>query len=518
MGDEETIGQQVSSSLFDRISQFFTNIWQDFTKSLAGPEDPNDASLMNELWKAGSAVNMSTDSVAMFTPLDDQKIPQPVADAIENAKNNPSFFNSIWLAVLNVAYHAGYLFSILPAIYGAESLEANKKYTPTPIDLSILSEIRHRDNSLNDYTTEKAQENGFKLEDIETMFEAMTPLLSVNDIQLLYNRNIIDASTAAEKLAKLGYNEENQALIKELFNLLPPLSDMVRMAVREAFSPAIIDAYGLHDNLPSDFINNAGLLGLNEEWAKAYWAAHWELPSTTAAFEMYHRGIINDAELNTLLQTKDIMPYWRNKLIQIAYNNYTRVDVRRMHKLGILNEDDVYRSYKDLGYNDDKAANMTAFTIQYNAEDNNSATKNDILDSYEKGAIDEQTTKEYLQSLNYDEASIGYFIAKTEYDKAIKEKNTRLDIIKKQYVKGLFPPEEIHNKLNALNMPAAEIKTTVELWDIERLARDKTFPRSVLNRLYREKKISEQEFRDELRKSGYQDKYIDWFILDEQED
>ncbi|GAH81965.1 unnamed protein product, partial [marine sediment metagenome] len=117
------------------------------------------------------------------------------------------------------------------------------------------------------------------------------------------------------------------------------------MAVREAFTPAIAKKFGQYEDFPPDFEKYAGMKGLSKEWAERYWAAHWSLPSPSQGYDMLHRGIIDNKELFMLMKALDIMPFWRDKLMQMSYHLLTRVDIRRMYKAGVLTEAEVYESY-----------------------------------------------------------------------------------------------------------------------------------------------------------------------------
>ena len=134
--------------------------------------------------------------------------------------------------------------------------------------------------------------------------------------------------------------------------------------------------------------------GFDPQWAQYYWYSHWVLPGTTQGYEMMHRGIISQGELQTLLRVSDIPSFWREKLMEMSYKPYTRVDVRRMYGLGVLDESGVKRSYLDLGYNDEKAEAMTQFTILYEAGDDadiltqyKDLTKAMVLQAFKKGMI-----------------------------------------------------------------------------------------------------------------------------------
>lgn len=167
------------------------------------------------------------------------------------------------------------------------------------------------------------------------------------------------------ELRRIGIHPNYNHLYKELAYQIPPVADIITMAVREAFTPAIAARFGQYEDLPSEFVEWVGKKGLSREWAERYWAAHWSLPSPQQGFEMLHRGVIGEADLNMLMRALDIMPFWRDKLTQIAYRPLSRVDVRRMFALGVLDVSSVRKAYTDIGYNDYNADLMTQFTIKY---------------------------------------------------------------------------------------------------------------------------------------------------------
>ncbi|MBA7524177.1 hypothetical protein ES705_16314 [subsurface metagenome] len=172
-------------------------------------------------------------------------------------------------------------------------------------------------------------------------------------------------SNLGTELRRIGIHPNYNSLYKELAYQIPPVADIITMAVREAFTPDIAARFGQYQDLPSQFVEWVGKKGLSKEWAERYWAAHWSLPSPQQGFEMLHRGVIGEGDLNMLMRALDIMPFWRDKLIQIAYRPLTRVDVRRMFALGVLDVSGVRKAYTDLGYNDYNADLMTNFTIKY---------------------------------------------------------------------------------------------------------------------------------------------------------
>lgn len=193
----------------------------------------------------------------------------------------------------------------------------------------------------------------------------------------------------SNELRKIGVHENYHHVYKELAYQIPPVADIITMAVREAFTPDIAARFGQYQDLPPEFVDWVGKKGLSREWAERYWAAHWSLPSVQQGFEMLHRGIIGTKDINMLMRALDIMPYWRNKLIEMAYRPLTRVDVRRMYALGVLDVSGINKAYRDIGYNEYNADLMTNFTIKYTE-----AIETRKRESQERAAQKEQEAKE----------------------------------------------------------------------------------------------------------------------------
>ena len=142
------------------------------------------------------------------------------------------------------------------------------------------------------------------------------------------------------------------------------------MAVREAWNDEVAERFDYDQGielLPSEPFEAQGL---SMDWVKRYWRAHWVLPSVTAGDQMLHRlrpgttdnPFTND-DLRTLLRTADISPFFIERMIEISFATYTRVDLRRMFKAGVLTEDEVYQGYLDIGYDEAKARNLSDFAI-----------------------------------------------------------------------------------------------------------------------------------------------------------
>jgi len=233
-------------------------------------------------------------------------------------------------------------------------------------------------------------------------------------------------SDLGRQLSKIGIHPAYHNLYKELAFQIPPVADIITMAVREAFTPEIASRFGQYEGLPTAFVEWVGKKGLNREWAERYWAAHWSLPSPQQGFEMLQRGVISRDDLALLLRALDIMPFWRDKLIQISYNPLTRVDIRRMYGLDIINTTEVNKAYQDIGYNSENAARLTTFTVKLTEQAKARAeaakekaeagkaplwTTAQTLSFVKKGLITTDRARQELIWLGYDDERIRIYLA-----------------------------------------------------------------------------------------------------------
>lgn len=137
------------------------------------------------------------------------------------------------------------------------------------------------------------------------------------------------------------FNERAQAK-------LPGPGDMVRFQLREVFLAERRDELvGEEDREVFDAYMRQ--LGFSKFWADSYWGAHWVLPSISQLNEMLFRGVIDQDEWTRFVRFNDFEPSQIPNLQEIIFNPYTRVDVRRMHRMGILTDLELLQAYADLG-------------------------------------------------------------------------------------------------------------------------------------------------------------------------
>ncbi len=332
---------------------------------------------------------------------------------------------------------------------------------------------------------------------------------ATGDIVSLALRTDPDLSGLGEQLRKIGIHPDYHELYKELAYVIPPVSDIITMAVREVFTPAIAARFGQYEDFPAPLEEWAGKKGLSKEWAERYWAAHWSLPSATQGFQMLHRGVISQKDLDMLLKAQDVMPFWRDKLTQIAYRPLTRVDVRRMYKEGVLNETGVYEAYLDHGYSDENAKKMTEFTIRQALSSQAKFTSRDVIAAFTKRMINAGEARGLLRDLGIRPDDVSYILSRAEYKRKWDLTDSRIAGIRNLYRKGVYNENQARAKLLALNLPSDEVEVLFEQWWFEKegdLA--PTWTKAETIRFAKAGTITKPRAKTELERMGYDDEHI----------
>jgi len=344
----------------------------------------------------------------------------------------------------------------------------------------------------------------------EIILEIDRPLLNPSDIRDLYLRGLINEEQHDHMLMQFGYTKEQVDFIKELYFYVPTVADLVRMAVREAFNDETAEKFGMDEDYPQEFENYAKWQGLSPFWAKKYWRAHWELPSLTQGYEMLHRRIIDKDTLKLLMKAQDVMPFWRDKLIELSYNVFTRVDVRRMYQEGVLTEEEVKEAYMDLGYDEKRAEALTKWTVKEATAEDRKLTRSIIEDLFKRNLLKKEEAIQMLVDLGYRQEYAELIIAKAEYDKEKKIKDRVVNAVRKQYLEGLIDENDAIEKLSKINMLSDEIDLLIYEWQLEKEARQKHLTIHQLERVAKKGIIDRETFIREARKLGYTEQYADW--------
>jgi len=301
----------------------------------------------------------------------------------------------------------------------------------------------------------------------QTYLDAILTKPSSQDLVAYHLRKDPSLSLLPADLRKIGIHDEFLDVYQTLAYPIPPVADIITMAVREAFSPAIAECFGQYQDYPPEFEEWALKKGLSKEWSQRYWAAHWSLPSAQQGFEMLHRGVIEQDELNMLLRALDIMPFWRDKLTCIAFRRLSRVDIRRMYRVGVMTEAEVYDAYLELGYNERDAKRMSEFTVKQTLATQSKFTERDIIAAYTKYMITRSEASSLLRVVGVRDENLDFILSSAEYKRSWEITESKISAIRNLYKKKVYDDSKARGELLRLDLPASRVDVLMEQWYID---------------------------------------------------
>ena len=354
-------------------------------------------------------------------------------------------------------------------------------------------------------------DQGFPTSYLSVFQEILYTTLQPAELATAQFRGLLTAADVHARLVVLGYTDANATTLQNMFTVLPGIQDLITMGVKEAFTPDIAARYGQYQDFPPRLGVEAAKQGLSPEWAQAYWAAHWDLPSVTQGFEMLHRGLITNDELVLLLRTLDVMPYWRDKMIGMSYNPYTRVDTRRMYDTGIIDRAGVLRSYLDLGYDATHAANLTEWTCRETRQDQKDLSKAELLNGMIYGLVSESEVTTALLALGYAADDVAFEIslkrAQADGYRRLPERAVQKGDLTAAYIGDLMTRAEYRDALRTMGYAEAEITLLIQLADVTKnkphAQANKDLVKGELLTAYRERLIDVSRLTTSLTEMGY---------------
>jgi len=348
-----------------------------------------------------------------------------------------------------------------------------------------------------------------------TYLDAVLTKPDSRDIVAYALRQDTSLATLEPMLRKIGIHPQFTDLYKTLAYQIPPVGDIITMAVREAFSPQVASKFGQYEDFPKELETFAAQKGLSKEWAERYWAAHWNLPSPQQGFEMLHRGVIDRTELDLLLRASDVMPFWRDRLTAIAFKPLTRVDVRRMYKEGVLDEREVFEAYQDAGYDDTNAERMAEFTVKQTLSSLSKFTSGDVVKAYTNRMIDSGEARQLLRDIGIRNDDANYIISTSNYKRLWEFTDEQIKGIRNLYKKRIYDENTSRDKLAKLNLPAEQINVLMEQWFYDKVEElDQTWTTAQTLKFLKRGIISPERARQELYLIGYTDERISVYLRD----
>ena len=407
---------------------------------------------------------------------------------------------------------------------------------PTPLDIPILAYASHT-GKLDEKTIDTNYASlGYNDAYKTVLFNYYKPKLSVTELleaeKRIENLNI----DVNEELKAHGFNDKEISVLRELSYAYPSPTDFIRFAVRDVFTKDKETQEALSAEFPEDIVPYAEKAGMRKDVLLWYWKAHWELPSPTQVYEMLHRlnpkvlevrgeaykSMDLDVEklktdLDTVkfyLKQADYDKRWRERLVAISYSPLTRVDLRRIYALGLIDDAELKARIMELGYTEKDAELIMEFYKTYRQEEAREWTKTEIKYLLYYGLVNDAEAKVLLEKLGYSEEDAKMLIDLWKAKIAEKDMRETQQFIRDAYALGEITREQAEAELRACGLSEEVIKVILDKEDKRRLSSQKLPSASTVVKWLKNNIITEDKAREILKKINVVEEYIDYYIAE----
>jgi hypothetical protein len=417
-------------------------------------------------------------------------------------------FQTPMLVVSIVMIVINYMKELMTASTGKIMQGYNSAFSPYALDATSAARAAFIAPEKYDEAYDALRRNGLSDKDITLLYLSINRTQDTETIRELFLRKEYSQLQAQAELMKQGYTPKRIEDLMKTWYPIPGPQDLITMAVREAFDEGQVRELGLDDNPQPAFTEWAEKQGISPYWSKMYWRSHWQLPSPQMGYEMLHRGQITEDQLLSLLTALDYSPRWHKALMGISYNVMTRVDVRRIFELGLINPQELEEAYSHMGYSPADSKLLRAWTeIEYNQEYKD-ITKTEVIKQYLEGIIEESQLTEMLHFMGYTSERIDTMVSLASYQRAFAKQSTRVAALRKLYISGDYSLAQVQQELAPFNIDPRRILEIVDQWELERKAGITPPKKAELDRWYMEDIVNGTEYVEEMQKIGYSEKNI----------
>jgi len=410
--------------------------------------------------------------------------------------------------------------SMIDVVGGTVTQRMNKSFSPMVPPPESVVRTSFIAPELHEKVVDALKRTGLSEDDIKLLFVSQYSLYSPAEVAELYWRGELDEEAANNRMMEMGFTRERVAELKKLWNRIPPMQDIIRYLGKEAFEPDMIRKFGLLDDYPRGEAEKwATANGYAPGWAEKEWIAHWRDLGVQFMLEALHRRVklrngqlVDAAFVDDYMRLIEIPPTLREIVRETSYNPFTRVDARRMHDLGVLDDDELVGVYMDQGYDEWHAEKMALFTIEYNQRNGRELTRADILAAYEDGDISFNQGVGLLVEIDYKEEYAGFLLGRVDLEKERALREEAIEAVKARYLANLITDPEARNQLMSAGLNVTRANELVNRWSVSRIQNMKLPSKTDLDKMFKHGIITEAEYRRELGRLGYREEYVAWFV------
>lgn len=239
---------------------------------------------------------------------------------------------------------------------------------------------------------------------------------------MMYRRGIIDEDTFKLYMNFQQFGDYQTDQMLQLKDVIPPIQDLIRFAVREAYGDHSPDV-----QYPA-MVEIAKKMGLTEQASEWYWYSHWDRIPVNLMFANYHRGLWDKTKLERMLKIVDIHPDDRADIMNVAYQPPTTRELGYGWDVGAYTLDDIKKFRRFGGLSPEDADKAATSLVAYRTEGERNSVRTELMYAYGFERIDEDILRSELQALNTPAEAIELWVQRSVlYRERLKKPTTDME-------------------------------------------------------------------------------------------
>jgi hypothetical protein len=183
-----------------------------------------------------------------------------------------------------------------------------------------------------------------------------------------------------------------------------------------------------------------------------------------------------------------------------------------MHSMGVLTDEELIKAYKDIGYDQTHAEKLAEFTKRYNADAHKKLTLAQIIKAYRSTLLSRPEAATYLGNLGFAQEFVEWHLTNADFEETLENQAFYINAAKNKYIDGLWDDLTVRKALGVLNLPGARIEALITQWSTQRITDTKIPSKTDLDKFFRAKIISEDNYKEEMARLGYSWRYTEWYL------
>ncbi|KKK78249.1 hypothetical protein LCGC14_2845460, partial [marine sediment metagenome] len=295
---------------------------------------------------------------------------------------------------------------------------------------------------------------------IDVMKDLSQSRLTPEMIMRLWVRNKEVYEPLWKDLQDQGVDLARISFLKELAWAVPTAGEVVNFAAKEAFEDEMAAFYGLDDEFEAIDQKWFDMAGVKEEARPLYWRAHWQHPALQTVFNLLHRGLITEAEVERYYRVVEIPTRWRKGLTEISWDLPNRIELRMMARYGLVDKNFLVEQLGKVGlaeeYRSVAADMMLAMGV-----------RTDLSTRYSKGWINAEGVKTELAGAGLSEEvqtrMFQWIVKNVQTDRVAKERDLTVTDIIKGVKKGTITRAQGQTLLVNMGYDSTEAKFKLDI-------------------------------------------------------